>query len=154
MLQEIVRGSSLEFPGDVEATGKSFMTVTSQSGWDLQGRASNNLLEHIASIITPWIDIIRRRLKPGDFSLSMTDSSTSEGWARKTNFKEDGDEPIQATVILQVSRGDAERMMEARVKNYSQWFAGKNNDVSDALSRDDDRSDEEITIILRTFVPS
>ena len=43
--------------------------------------------------------------------------------------------------------------MEARVKNYSQWFAGKYNDVSDALSWDDDRSDEELTIILHTFVP-
>ena len=68
--------------------------------WELQGRASNNLLEHITSIITPWIDIIRERLKPGDCCLSMTDSSTSEGWARKTNFKEDGEEPIQATVRL------------------------------------------------------
>ena len=84
----------------------------------------------------------------------MTDSSTLEGWARKTNFKEDGEEPIQATVRLEVSRGDAEQMMEARIKNYSQWFTGKYNDVSDALSQDDDRSDEELKIILRTFVPS
>ena len=44
--------------------------------------------------------------------------------------------------------------MEAKVKNYSQWFAGKYNDVSDALSQDDDRSDEELTIILCNFVPS
>ena len=35
---------------------------------------------------------------PGVWSLSMTESSTSEGWARKTNFKEDGEDPIQATV--------------------------------------------------------
>ena len=92
---------------------------------ELQGIASDNILELIGSIITPWIDIIRGRLKPGDCSLLMTDSSILEGWSRKTNFKEDGDEPIQATVRLEVSRGDAERMMEARVKNYSQWFAGK-----------------------------
>ena len=59
----------------------------------------------------------------------MTDSSTSEGWARKKNFKEDRYKPIQATVRLEVSRGDAERMMEARVKNYIQWFEGKYNDV-------------------------
>ena len=44
-------------------------------------------------------------------------------------------------------------MMETGVKNYSQWFAGKFNDVSDALSRDDDRSDDELTSILRSFVP-
>ena len=120
----------------------------------LQFRASNNLLEHIASIITPWIDIIAGRLQPGDCSLSMTDSSTSEGWSRKTNFKEDGDDPIQATVRLEVARGHAQRFMENEIKDYSQWFPGKENDVSDALSRDDDRDDEELIHVLKTFVPS
>ena len=32
----------------------------------LKFRASNNLLEYIALIITPWIDIIEGILKPGD----------------------------------------------------------------------------------------
>jgi hypothetical protein len=32
----------------------------------------------------------------------------------------------------------------------SQWFRGANNNVADALSRDDDRSDDELTNILRT----
>ena len=45
----------------------------------------------------------------------MTDSYTLEGWARKTNFKENGDEPIQATVRLEVSRGYAEQMIEVKV---------------------------------------
>jgi hypothetical protein len=120
----------------------------------LQGRASNNLLEHLGCIITPWIDIIAGRLCRGDCSLSMTDSSTSEGWQRKTNFKEDGEEPIQAEVRIDVAREDAQRKMDAGVKNYSQWFPGNENDVSDALSRDDDRGDEELTNILRHFVPS
>jgi hypothetical protein len=40
-------------------------------------RASNNLLEHIASIITMWIDILAGRTKPEDCILSMTNSSTS-----------------------------------------------------------------------------
>jgi hypothetical protein len=38
--------------------------------------ASNNLLEFLAAIITPWIDIIGGRLSPGDCALSMTDSTT------------------------------------------------------------------------------
>jgi len=120
----------------------------------LQFRASNNLLEHIASIITPWIDILAGRLRPGNCSLSMTDSSTSEGWARKTNFKEDGEDPIQATVRLEVARAHARRLMKNQIRDYSQWFPGKENDVSDALSRDDDRSDEELTSILYSHVPT
>ena len=72
----------------------------------------------------------------------MTDSSTSEGWLRKSNFKEDGEIPIQATVRLEVSRSDAKRIMENKIKNYSQWFHGWMNDVSDALYRDDKKSEE------------
>ena len=45
----------------------------------LQFIASNNLLKHLVSIITPWIDMLAGRLGPGDCSLFMTDSSTSEG---------------------------------------------------------------------------
>ena len=100
----------------------------------LRFRASNNLLEHLASIITPWIDMLAGRIGPGDCSLSMTDSSTSEGWASKTNFKEDGVDPIQATVRLDAARAHARRLMDHEIKDYSQWFPGKENDVSDALS--------------------
>ena len=121
---------------------------------ELQGRASNNLLEHIASVISVWIDIHNGRLKQGDCSLSMTDSSTSEGWTRKTNFREDGEEPIQATVRIEIARSHATRLLDNNIKDYSQWFAGKENDVADALSRDDDRNDEELTKILRSHVPS
>ena len=82
----------------------------------LKFRASNILLEHLAAVITPWIDIIAKRLGPGDCSLSMTDSSTSEGWLRKSNFKEDGENPIQATIRLEVSRSDAKIIMENKIK--------------------------------------
>ncbi len=56
-------------------------------------RASNNLLEFIESIITPWIDLINKRLSPGDFALSMTDSTTSAGWMKKTNFSIESMDP-------------------------------------------------------------
>jgi hypothetical protein len=65
---------------------------------ELQFQASNNLLEHLAAIITPWVDLLAGRLKNGNCALLMTDSSTSEGWLRKTNFIEDGKDPIQATI--------------------------------------------------------
>jgi hypothetical protein len=46
----------------------------------LKFRASNNLLKHLAAIISPWIDIIEGCLKPQDCILSMTDSTAAEGW--------------------------------------------------------------------------
>ena len=67
---------------------------------------------------------------------------------KKYNVIEEGEDVIQATVRLKVSRGDAKRMMENKIKNYAQWFPGSMNDVLDALSRNEDRSDDEVTNIF------
>ena len=56
-------------------------------------------------------------LGPGYCSLSMTDSSASEGWQRKTNFKEDIKEPIKVEVRIDVAREDAQQRMDYKVKN-------------------------------------
>jgi hypothetical protein len=120
---------------------------------DLQFRASNNLLKFLAAIITPWIDIIGRRLSPGDCALFMTDSTTAEGWMEKSNFVEPNNNPIQATARVDVARKYASIFMNANVKGYSQWFAGKLNNVADALSRDWHRNKKELTFILRSHFP-
>ncbi len=117
------------------------------------GLASNNLLEHMASVISPWINIIAGCLKEGDCSLSMTDSTTSEGWTQKTNFKED-EHGIQATIRIEVACSHASCFMTHRICEYSQLFPGIKNQVVDALLRDMDRTDEELTQILFTHVPS
>jgi len=120
---------------------------------ELQFRASNNLLEHMAAIITPWVDILAGRLSTGDCALSMTDSTTSEGWLRKTNFLED-DDLVQAGVRIQVAREHAMRYMNHEIREYSQWFPGIQNNVADALSREIDLSDVELTNLLRLSAPS
>ena len=120
---------------------------------ELQFRASNNLVEHLASIITVWIDILNDRIGPGYCSLSMTDSSFSEDWQWKSNFSEEIEEPIQATVRLEITRHHAMLMLENEIKDYSQWFKGKENEVADAFSRDDNRSDKDLTNILCSHVP-
>jgi hypothetical protein len=121
---------------------------------ELQSRASNNLLKHIAAIITTWVDILAGRLKHGDCALSMTDSTTSAGWLRKSNFMEDGESPIQALIRLEVARLHALHYLQTGIREYSQWFRGVENKVADALSRDDDRSDDKLTNIFRSHCPS
>ncbi len=116
--------------------------------------ASNNLLEHIAVIITLWVDIIAGRLTHGDCALSMTDSPTSEGWLKKTNFIEDGESPIQAMIRLEVARLHASHYLSHEIQEFSQWFREADNQVADALSWDDDRTDKELTKILRSHCPS
>jgi hypothetical protein len=119
----------------------------------LRFRASNNLLEFIAAIITPWIDIINGRINRGDCALSMTDSTTAEGWMHKTNFREGDDDQEQINARIEAARKFALDFTQHGLKSYSQWFPGKENIVADALSRDDDRSDEELTSILLRFAP-
>ena len=70
----------------------------------------------MSKVITPWINIIAKRLGPGDCSLSMTYISTSKVWLIKSNSKEDGESPIQSTIRLEVSRSDAKRIMENKIK--------------------------------------
>ena len=124
---------------------------------DLRFHASNNLLEYIASIITPWVDMLAGRLNQGDCALSMTDSSTSAGWLHKTNFREftgvDAD-PVQASIRIEIARHHATLFLNAGIKEYSQWFPGRENNVADALSRNFDRSDDDLTQILRNTCPS
>ncbi len=58
----------------------------------------------------------------------MTDSSTSAGWLRKTNFREftgvDAD-PVQAFVRIETARHHAMLFLYAGIKEYSQWFPGR-----------------------------
>jgi hypothetical protein len=103
----------------------------------LHFQALNNLLEHLAAIITPWVDIIRGRLKSGDCALSMTNSTTSEGWLKKTNFCKLGDKPIQASVRLMAARMHTMNYMTTGIREYSQWFSEKDNVVANSLSCDD-----------------
>jgi hypothetical protein len=120
---------------------------------NLQFRASNNLLKFLAAIITPWIDIIDGCLGPGDCALSMTDSTTVEGWMKKSNFVKPNNNPIQTTACVDAARKHASIFMNADVKGYSQWFARKLNNVTDTLLRDWHCNEEELTYIICSHFP-
>jgi hypothetical protein len=84
----------------------------------------------------------------------MTDSITSEGWLKKTNFIKDREEPTQATICLEVAHFHTSQHLLHGIREYSQWFCGTGNTVTNALSRDNDWSDEELTRILCSHCPS
>jgi hypothetical protein len=121
---------------------------------DLEFRASNNLLEHLAAIISPWIDILAGRLKSQDCVLLMADSTTAEGWLKKSNFSELGKSKIQSLVRIEAAQMQATLFMSLGIKNYSQWFKGESNEVLDALSRDNNRDDKELINFFCAFCPS
>ena len=130
---------------------------------DLLFRATNNLLEHIATIIGPWLDMIQGRLRKGDCKLSIADSTTSCGWRKKTNFETDPDlllaeegtasDPIEGIVRMEVCRFDALLLLENEICDFSQWLEGAKNNVSDSLSRDFDIDNEQLTLLLQQKFP-
>jgi hypothetical protein len=123
------------------------------SSEQLEVYSSNNLLKHLARIIIPWINILAGRLKKSDCTLLMTDSLTSEGWLRKSNFIKDSKDPIQTTIRLKVAPNHASQYLLNKIWEYSQWFPGAANNISDALSWDGDRSNVELTQMLHYLYP-
>ena len=119
----------------------------------LRRRASINMLEHVASIIGPWIDILADDLPPQSCSISLTDNTTSAGWLRKSNFADDNDKTPHMLAKLHVARSHASRFIDHDIKEYSQWFPGKENIIADALSRDFHLSDKHLTDIVRSSLP-
>jgi hypothetical protein len=117
-------------------------------------QASNNLLEFLVAIVTPWINIVNGRLSSGDCALSMTNSTMAEGWMRKSNFSKPGIDPVQARTQVNAVRKYAKIFMNADVKGYSQWFPGKKNNVADALSREWQRTNNKLIPILCSLFPN
>ncbi len=63
-------------------------------------------------------------------------------------------DPTEATVRLEIARKHASHFTNHDIKEYSQWFPGKKNNVADSLSRDFDLDDAEITKHLFSSFPS
>jgi hypothetical protein len=78
----------------------------------------------------------------------MTNSTTLEGWLRKTNFSKLNNDHIQATVRLETARMHATHYIILGNIEYSQWFPGKDNIIADSPSCDDDRSDNKLTTLF------
>ena len=118
----------------------------------LRNRASINMLEHLASTIGPWLDMINNQIPPLSCILSMTDSTTSAGWLRKSNFADVGDTDPHMRAKMHTSRAHAARLIKYKIREYSQWFHGKFNILADALSRDFHLTDSNLVNALRNHL--
>ena len=121
---------------------------------DLQNRASINILEHMASTIGPWLDMLSNDIAPLSCSLSLTDNTTAAGWLRKSNFADAEDTDAHMKVKMTIARDHASRILQHDIREYSQWFPGQDNIIADALSRDFHLSDNQLTHLITSHFPS
>ncbi len=98
------------------------------------------------AIIFLWVDTIAGHLKCHDGGGRKT---------QKSNFSELCECPLQASVRIEAVQMQATLFLSLGIKCYSQWFEGERNHLSDILSHDDDRSDNELTNnAIKSFCPS
>ena len=70
--------------GGWSSSGRAWRFALPEEPW---GRFTLNYLELLAAVIGPWIDHIEGNLPTlSSCALSGTDSTTAEGWLRKSNF--------------------------------------------------------------------
>ena len=95
--------------------------------------------------------MLTKRLSSGYCALSMTDSTTSAGWMRRSIFKKFNKfaNPVEAT-----TRNKIAVFLNADVMEYSQWCEGCKNNVSNALSWELKLSDTDLVSFVCLHFPS
>ncbi|MGH7974512.1 MAG: hypothetical protein ACREBR_03205, partial [bacterium] len=114
----------------------------------LINRVSLNCLEFAAAVVTIWIAISKDEVANGSCLYSQTDSTSTAGWMTKSSFDEH-----HQSAPMEVSRHLARLLIHSKSCLYSQWFAGKENNVSDSLSRDFHIPDADIAYLLLSAYP-
>ena len=98
---------------------------------ELQLCTTLDFIQLFASVIIPWIDLIKVHLPTYSCALSLSYSKTSDGCQAKSNSKKEGERREQVTAKVDTAWGHTMRMLEGKVKYYSQWLPGETNDVAD-----------------------
>ena len=115
----------------------------------LVGHKSINFLEYLASAAAYLLGVLEGEIVSGNCHLHVTDNSTNTSWTRKSNFAPDGEHEAH----YHLSRLVARTTLQLNGCQFSQWLAGRKNLVADLISREQNLSDEQLTILIKTKFP-
>ena len=96
---------------------------------DCDPHRSNNLFEFIAIVVSIWVDCWFGEVTADDAVLALSDNSSAVGWMHKTSFG--SDKPLHVKVAEKLTR----LVLDRKFALQSEHIPGKQNDVSDLLSR-------------------
>lgn len=142
------------YRSDASQAGIGGYSIDDGTAWrfalpaDILQHITLNTLEFIGCLVTIWIDLLRHKIPPQSCLLSQTDSTSAEGWLRKSNF----DAELCPTQLI-VARQLASLVIQADCCLYSQWFPGSQNVVSDLLSRRFDLTDDALVSLILSTAP-
>jgi hypothetical protein len=121
---------------------------------DLTNKRSQNFLEYLACMTQVICMLAEVDWKSGDCFLSIGDNISALQWIRKSKFCPEKD-PEQAT-HLALARYMVTRLMADLdlVVHFGQWLSGSDNGVADALSRQHEKTDAELTDFIVSTYPT
>ena len=105
-------------------------------------KRSNNVFEFVAIVVSVWVDCWNQEIHPDDAVLALTDNSSAVGWMYRTYFG--SDKPLHVTVAEQVTQ----LVLNHKFALQTEHIPGKQNDVSDLLSRAWHLDDNKLTSFL------
>ena len=112
----------------------------------LVGKASINLLEFVASVVTIMISL--KDKEKDSKILAFTDNSSALGWLFKASFH-----PATHSSHDKVARKFAHFMIKNEFSIYSEHIKGDHNNVADTLSRNFDLNPKDLTSLLYSSFP-
>ena len=150
----VFRKPTHEFGADACEYGIGGFSIETSKGWHWQlpekliGVVSINALEFLANVVNIWMAQLGliADVPPLSCVLSSTDSTSAAAWLHKSSF------PDSKSFEQAVARKLARLMLSADSSLYSQWTAGSENGIADALSRLFDLDDSSlISYIYQKF---
>jgi hypothetical protein len=112
----------------------------------LLGRATLNALEFHVAFVGVLVEYgSRAEWTDADVILNHGDSVSAAKWLASSNIDEN------CPMHLAIARSFADFCLSKGIDHYTQWFPGKENGVTDILSRDFALSDKEVTSLIRRY---
>jgi hypothetical protein len=139
--------------------GMGGYSLVTGKGWrfeiplHLRLRTSLNSLEHLATYIQLAFEASTSPgLPPQSVILTGTDSTTAAGWLHKSSFDDSTSEAHSLQLL--VARATAQLLLDQSSVLFPKWFAGKDNQVADSLSRDHHLTNAALSSLLCSSFPS
>jgi hypothetical protein len=117
----------------------------------LRHKKSQNFLEYLACMTQVLCMLADVAWKPGDCFLSIGDNISALQWIRKSKFCPEKD--AEQATHLALARHMTQLMADLDLVHFGQWLPGSDNGVADALSRQHEKSDDELTEFIVSTYP-
>jgi hypothetical protein len=112
---------------------------------------SQNFLEYLACMTQLMCMLAECPWTEGDCFLSVGDNKSAIGWIHKSKFKPE--EKSEQATHLALARHVTMLLADLNVIQFGQWLPGIDNGVADALSREHEMSDIELTRLIAASYP-